>query len=82
MVTGVALAILAGCFFSAGALLFAQVAKRGLPFILFLSMGAWVGLSIGMPSNPKPGPVRCSCGSFPVFPLVNFQYYQNFRKIA
>ncbi|HBC86931.1 MAG TPA: hypothetical protein DCZ94_08265 [Lentisphaeria bacterium] len=48
MLEGIAYSILAGCFFAAGAALFAEVSRRGLPFMLFLSSGAVIGLAISL----------------------------------
>jgi len=48
MFEGVVYAILAGCCFTAGAGLFAEVSRRGLPFIPFLSIGAMIGLVISL----------------------------------
>ncbi|MBI4875707.1 MAG: hypothetical protein HY822_13820 [Acidobacteria bacterium] len=48
MVTGILLALLAGCGFAAGAALFAQVVRRGLPFLGFLGLGAGIGCLAGL----------------------------------
>lgn len=48
MFEGIAYSILAGCCFAAGAGLFAAVARRGLPFMLFLSYGAIIGLVLSL----------------------------------
>ncbi len=48
MFAGIAFALLAGCCFAVGAGLFAEVSRRGLPFMLFLSIGAMIGLAISL----------------------------------
>jgi multidrug transporter EmrE-like cation transporter len=48
MIPGIVFSVLTGCCFAVGAGLFAAVARRGLPFMLFLSMGATIGLAISL----------------------------------
>lgn len=48
MLAGILTAIVAGCLFATGAGLFAHVARRGIPFLLFLSMGATVAFLISL----------------------------------
>ena len=48
MIEGITFSILAGFCFAIGAALFAEVARRGLPFMLFLSLGAIIGLAISL----------------------------------
>ncbi|GEM_PF-2972646 len=48
MFEGIAYSILAGCFFTAGAALFAEVSRRSLSFMVFLSTGALIGLVISL----------------------------------
>ena len=48
MIHGIAFSVLAGGCFAIGAGLFAAVARRGLPFMLFLAIGAAIGLAISL----------------------------------